>query len=108
MQDKIACVNGRIYFVDQPDDVLYYRAGSGDTLEIFDIRVMSERSQGRGTKLIERLVEEVKGKTHLIFAITRQSNTPAIRFYERNGFKQMALLPDFYEDENAIMVGRRL
>ena len=108
MQDKIACLGGCIYFVDQPEDSLIYREGSGDTVEIFDIRVMSERSQGRGTKLIERLVEEVKDKTHLIFAITRQSNAPAIRFYERNGFRQLALLPDFYEDENAIMVGRRL
>lgn len=86
-------------------DFLDYREGSGGTIEIFDIAVMSERGKGVGTELI-RLLQE-RTNTHLISAITRGSNYQARAFYRKNGFIEVRL-PDFYLDEDAVLVYKRL
>lgn len=86
-------------------DHLDYREGSGGTIEIYDIAVMSERSKGIGSELI-RLLQE-RTSTHLIFALTRGSNHQARAFYRKNGFIEVRL-PDFYSDEDAVMVYKRL
>lgn len=95
MLKKIAINNGQ--------DVLLYREGSGGTVEIFDIVVNSERRKGNGRKLVDLLKEEVD--TYLIFAITRSSNQIAQAFYLSCGFRVVANLTRFYDDEGAIMFG---
>jgi len=88
-------------------DYLVWRAGSGGTIEIFNIFVLSERRKsGIGRKMIEELrAKAEKSKKHLIFAITRLSNKNAQQFYEKTGFYLIAELPGFYSDESALMYG---
>lgn len=87
-------------------DHLIYREGSGGTVEIFDIVVNSERMKGVGRSMIKELVSQVD--THLIFAITRSTNTGAQRFYSKVGFVLVAQLRRFYEEEDAIMFAYRI
>lgn len=82
-------------------DYLYYREGSGDTVEIFDIAVNSERGVGNGRKLVDTLRSQVE--THLIFALTRVSNIGAQKFYLKVGFHNLGRLKKFYSDEDAVM-----
>ena len=53
-------------------DFLQWRQGSGTTIEIYDIVVGSERRQGKGRRLIERLFTEVMSSPYvdLVWAIT--------------------------------------
>lgn len=81
-------------------DYLVWRVGSGETIEIFDIAVNSERRVGVGRSMISELKEIVGDKT--IFAITREQNEIAHKFYEKNGFTAI-MLPKFYEDGDARM-----
>lgn len=81
-------------------DILVYRKGSGDTIEIYDIAVYSVRRVGNGTSLFKQLLKEVDEKR--IFAITRKENENAQHFYNKLGFKGYDL-PDFYPDGNAMI-----
>jgi ribosomal protein S18 acetylase RimI-like enzyme len=81
-------------------DKLVYRKGSGDTIEIYDIAVYSERCVGNGRALFNKLLEEVKEKR--IFAITRKENFDAQMFYHKLGFEGYDL-PNFYSDGNAMI-----
>lgn len=84
-------------------DFLVYQTGSGGTVEILDIAVMSERQKGIGREMVEELKNRVD--THLIFAITRPSNGVAIKFYLALGFKIVSRLKRFYVEGDAIMYG---
>lgn len=88
-------------------DFLDWRLGSGETIEIFDIVVGSERGVGRGRMLINKLLRVIP-KSHLVFAIARESNGIAKDFYLAMRFKIVARLPDFYEEESAIMYGLKV
>lgn len=106
-----------IYLDGNARDFLVWRAGSGRTIEIFDIQVGSERRVGKGTKLIDALLQNLKGlrlpgeiKPALIYAITRISNTLAQEFYEKLGFHIVGRLHYFYREandssEHAVMYG---
>lgn len=102
----------RIVLDGDSRDFLRYRWGSGGTIEIYDIAVNSERGVGKGRRLVNLLVERVSTKTHLIFAITRQSNRIARQFYEAVGFSESATLKGFYmadgEDGNAVVYTLKL
>jgi len=83
---------------------LDYRDGSGKTIEIYDIAVSKyHRERGIGRKMIEELKEKVN--THFIFAITRESNHRARKFYAALGFRKVAILGRMYGEENAVMYG---
>ena len=97
-------------FVDDERNQLEWREGRGRTVEIADIVVGTDRRTGIGTRLIRRLLEKVPQDTALIFAITRISNTVAHLFYEKNGFRIVGRLHEFYRDgggatESALMYG---
>lgn len=81
-------------------DFLIYREGSGNTIEIYDIAVNSERGIGRGTMLFEELKRVVDNKR--IFAITRKENLPAQAFYQSLGFIGYDL-PRLYPDGDAMI-----
>lgn len=81
-------------------DVLEYREGSGETVEIFDIKVMSERKIGNGTKLFMKLLEL---NPRFVYAFTREGNTIARAFYKKLGFREQKI-KKMYKDENAILI----
>lgn len=81
-------------------DWLIYRPAGGDTIEIFDIHVGSERGKGVGTAMLQQLIE--KEKPERVVAVTRMSNIMAQKFYYKNGFERHPL-KDFYPDESAVM-----
>lgn len=81
-------------------DYLHYRKGSGDTIEIYDIAVRTERGKGTGRNMFKSLLKVTKPER--VFAITRKSNHIAQKFYEALGFKGYDL-PEFYPDESAMI-----
>lgn len=89
-------------------DFLVWRWASGRSVEILDIAVGSERGVGKGTRLINLLLDEVRDKTSMVYAITRAHNTIARQFYSALGFRQLAKMYRFYEEEDACMYGRDL
>lgn len=99
----------RITLAD-PRDFLDYREGSGGTVEIFDIVVMSDRRKGRGRNLMEKLFNSLHPETS-VFAITRADNEIAQQFYERLQFRVTGVLRRFYQSGgrgvDAIMYGRK-
>jgi ribosomal protein S18 acetylase RimI-like enzyme len=99
--------------LDDPRDFLVYRQGSGDTVEVYDIQICSERRHGKGRALINKLInEKLPFGTRLVWAITRADNIIAKQFYESMRFRIVANLWNFYQDTalaitvDAIMYGR--
>ena len=91
-------------------DILDWRAGSGNTIEIFDILVKSGRRNGVGRAMIKQLIANVSPGTKL-WAITRSNNEIAQEFYEALGFRVVGVLREFYQDEqgvDAVMYGLRV
>jgi ribosomal protein S18 acetylase RimI-like enzyme len=82
-------------------DIIEFREGMDNTWEIFDIKVMSKRQIGVGRSLIEEMIYQVNPR--IIYAFTREENLDARAFYKAVGFNEI-LIPNFYEDGNAIMV----
>lgn len=84
-------------------DQLIARQGMGNTLEIFDIVVYTERGKGIGTSMLKELFSYCKlNKITRVYAFTRTENEEARAFYEKNGFTNVDI-PNFYQDGNAIM-----
>lgn len=99
-------------YLNQGKDCLKYRDGSGNTVEIFDIVVGSDRRKGIGSQMVRILRSQLPPEKTLVYAITRASNQIAHRFYEACGFRLIANLFDFYKDDpdqknsiDAIMYG---
>lgn len=90
----------RCYQIGNDTDFLFYRKGSGETIEIYDIAINSQRGVGRGAKLFWEMIEKAKPKR--VFAITRRSNYGAQKFYESLNMEGV-VLPRLYPDEDAIM-----
>lgn len=111
--------NGRdngVIRLDHPEDYIQYRQGSGNTVEITDISVVSERRKGKGRYLVNELISNfVSPSIVLVWAITRADNLIAQQFYEELRFRVVGVLRHFYQDEpqgkgmvDAIMYGRDL
>lgn len=82
-------------------DHLMYQLAQGDTAEIFDIVVNSERGKGTGTEMLQEMIKDLrKLGVKRIFAFTRDYNHLAHHYYEKNGFNG-TLIPNFYPDSNA-------
>lgn len=80
-------------------DFIEWRAGSGNTLEIFDIAVRSERRQGRGRQLVQHLFSQFPDAP-LVWAITRGDNEVAQHFYAALRFRVVGVLRRFYGDSD--------
>lgn len=80
-------------------DFLVWREGSGDTIEVFDIAVNSERRKGTGRRLMEALFRKV-GPGKRVFAITRATNLIAQLFYERLRFDGIPLRRFYSSDKD--------
>lgn len=86
--------------INNGQDFLEYREAPGDTVEIVDIAVNSERRKGNGTKLM-RMLEE-KFPRSKFYAFSRHENAIARRFYARNGYRQITVTR-FYPDGDAFL-----
>ena len=94
----------KITLDDEGKDYLIWREGSGDTIEIYDLLVVSNRRMGIGRNLVNKLLVVVSllpESPHLVFAFTRPSNRISQEFYEGIGFKQYVVIPMFYENHNS-------
>ncbi len=89
--------------LNEGQDRLVYRRGSGDTVEILDIEVTSGRRKGLGRKLIDTLVNvRLPKRIKLVWAVTRIDNMIAQHFYENLGFRVVAVLREFYRDDERL------
>ncbi|MCH5321400.1 MAG: ribosomal protein S18-alanine N-acetyltransferase [Eubacterium sp.] len=73
---------------------------------VTNVAVLPEfRGQGIAQALIN---EQMKNKMDFITLEVRESNIPAIRLYEKTGYKNVGIRPNFYSNptENAIIMTR--
>jgi ribosomal protein S18 acetylase RimI-like enzyme len=64
----------------------------------------SYRSQGVGSLLIKTVIDEAKKlKIRFVTVRTATWNTRAIKFYERNGFRQKATFESYFGDGNTMI-----
>ena len=77
-----------------------------DRIEIVNILVdPSSRKKGIGTKLIKYLIE--KGKENNCINITlevKKGNIPALKLYEKNNFKRIAVRESYYNGVDGILM----
>jgi ribosomal protein S18 acetylase RimI-like enzyme len=95
--------------LDDERDFLDWREGSGGTVEIFNVQVMSARRKGKGRLLVRKLFAEL-GPGVTVWAITRADNEVAVQWYQALGFDVTGVLRRFYGAErgvDAILFGRR-
>lgn len=93
-------------------DYLLFRKGSGNSVEIYDIAVNSERSKGKGTALVAELFAQIPAGVTMVWVMCRRSNHGARKFYlDKVGFQFMGALQGFYSDdmgqENALVFGKK-
>jgi len=86
---------------------LIYRNGSAGTIEIYDIKVnRPDWRKGIGSDMIRELIETEN--PHCLYCFMRKDNVDAHGFYLANGFKEVAVIENFYEEDckDAIMLTR--
>jgi GNAT superfamily N-acetyltransferase len=64
--------------------------------------VPSRRRHGVGQELLDALVEKAKAEGHAAVSLSVEQNSPAVAFYHRNGFEDVA------EGHGALTMLRRL
>lgn len=75
-----------------------------DRLEIDYIIVDKDyRKKGIATSLLKYLENNNKNILNITLEV-RKSNTPAINFYKKNGFKKAAVRKKYYENEDGILM----
>ncbi|MCS7239654.1 MAG: ribosomal protein S18-alanine N-acetyltransferase [Candidatus Bipolaricaulota bacterium] len=81
----------------------------GGEVHIHDLAVAPEhRRKGIATALLAHVIREAKGARCLRLEV-RASNTAARAFYQKQGFREAALLPSYYADgEDGILMIRDL
>lgn len=79
-----------------------------DGADMMNLAVLPQyRKQGVGQALVNELVDRLKQKGAICLALeVRQSNLPAISLYEKLGFVQVGLRPNYYRNprENALIL----
>lgn len=76
-----------------------------EILDLINIAVSENvHGKGIGSKLIQYAIE--KSKADKMMLEVRESNTSAIRLYEKNGFKEINRRKKYYGDEDAIIMER--
>ena len=96
------------YFVAEVDNQIVGYIGSWmtDNTEILNFCVSEKyRNKGIGSKLFMNLEDRNIG---LISLEVRESNIGAIRFYEREGFRKVAMRKNYYSNgDDAILMVKR-
>lgn len=60
----------------------------------------AEQGQGIGRKMLESLLEMIKGRAETVFLEVRPSNTVAIALYESMGFNEIGIRKGYYPASN--------
>jgi [ribosomal protein S18]-alanine N-acetyltransferase len=72
----------------------------------------AEQKQGIGRKMLEYIIESVRGRAETIFLEVRPSNVAAINLYQSTGFNEIGIRKGYYPAENgredAIMLALQL
>lgn len=89
--------NYKIFYYEEKEILAYLiLMDSIDCFEILKIAVCPiARRKGLASKLISNCVEEKE-----IFLEVRKSNEKAIKFYIKNGFKEIGIRKKYYPDNN--------
>ena len=69
----------------------------------------SYRQQGVGQKMLEELIKLTKetGLETLNLEVNA-ANLPAIHLYEKNGFEKVGIRPKYYQNNDAIIMSKKL
>ncbi len=73
-----------------------------DTPELSIAVVPSRRRHGVGQELLDALLEQARAAGHAQVSLSVEKGSPAVAFYERNGFEQLG------ESDGGIVMLRRL
>lgn len=77
-----------------------------ERIEINQIEIDSmHRNCGKGNKLLKKLTDSVEKNITLEVKI---NNYPAIRLYEKNGFKKVAIRKNYYNGIDGILMERKI
>jgi ribosomal-protein-alanine N-acetyltransferase len=78
---------------------------------INNLAVLPElRSRGLGTQLLDAIIAEAAHLGAEVLSLeVRESNTPALRLYEKAGFRRASVRKDYYTNpiENALILSRK-
>lgn len=80
---------------------------NSETLEILKIGIIPNL---RGQELGKILLKEIIKKRKEVFLEVRETNESAIKFYKKNGFKEISIRKNYYQNpkENAIIMQRKI
>lgn len=79
-----------------------------EKVEINYLYVLDEyRRKGIATKLIKKLVKIAKRKENITLEVN-ENNSSAIALYKKMGFNEIAIRPNYYGNENAILMFKNL
>lgn len=77
-----------------------------ERIEINQIEIdFMHRNCGKGNKLLKKLTDSVEKNITLEVKI---NNYPAIRLYENNGFKKVAIRKNYYNGIDGILMERKI
>lgn len=101
--------NGLVLFIADGESVIallsgYTAVGEAD---ITSVAVSDKyRRKGLATELISEFERLLPDDTEDIFLEVRESNTPAVKLYEKNGFEKLSVRKNFYScpRENAVVM----
>jgi len=83
-----------------------------DEAEILNLAVLPEcRRSGYGSRLLAAAEQHARSRGALsLFLEVRESNSPAICFYENHGFLRTGIRPNYYRDppEAAVLMMRKI
>lgn len=80
-----------------------------DTVDILDIVVEEEyRNRKIASCLLDYMISGLKESVKLITLEVRKSNSAAIHLYEKFGFSIVNIRKDYYINEDAYLMGRRI
>ncbi len=82
-----------------------------ETAELLNVGVLPEyRRKGIAQRLYDAAEKAIREKEAVhMFLEVRENNDPAISFYRKNGFSEIALRKDYYHDpsENALVMEKK-
>lgn len=82
-----------------------------DTADIYSVAVSADyRKKGVGKRLLEEFFNQLPDEVQAVNLEVRESNSPAIKLYEKIGFQSVGLRKNFYSDprENAVLMTKIL
>lgn len=108
-KEQISAEIGNIALVAEDGRIVGYLFARQvlDEVELLSLAVVPEsRGQGIGKRLLSELIALVKaGQAVKIFLEVRESNSSAIRLYEKTGFRRFSIRKAYYQDgEDAVVM----